>query len=187
MIQNHFTISWRFWLFWALAFLGFPIGGFIANLIVGPVATALRAGIAGAIVGVVLGLIQWFVLRAQIPMPFWWIIATSAGMALGLAISVALLGSEVSGNSLLGRAVITGVIVGAAQWLVLRQILPQSWIWIVVVALGWGIGWFITRSAGIDLDFKWPVFGASGALVFQLLTGLALYFLLRSSQGITTK
>ena len=187
MAQAYLNPYLRFWLFWALAFLGFPIGGYLANVIVGPVTTALRAGIAGAIVGAVLGLIQWFVLRAQIPVPFWWIIATSAGMALGLAISVAFFGSEVSGNSLLGRAVITGIIVGTAQWLVLRQILPQSWIWIVVVALGWGIGWFITRSAGIDLDFKWPVFGATGALAFQLLTGLALYFLLRSSQGITTE
>jgi hypothetical protein len=45
------------------------------------------------------------------------------------------------------------------------------------------VGWFVTRAAGIDLSFKWSVFGVSGALTFQLLTGLALYFLLRLSQG----
>jgi hypothetical protein len=44
------------------------------------------------------------------------------------------------------------------------------------------LGWFITRGAGIDLSYKWAVFGASGAITFQLLTGLALYFLLRTVQ-----
>jgi hypothetical protein len=59
-------------------------------------------------------------------------------------------------------------------------LLPQSVIWIGVVSLGWALGWFVTRAAGIDLSLKWYVFGMSGALAFQLLTGLVLYFLLRS-------
>ena len=184
MSQDLFTPSWRFWLFWGLAFLGFPIGGGLANIIIGPVTTTIQAGIAGAIAGAVLGVIQWLVLKGQIPVPFWWVIATSAGMALGLAISVAFLGSETSGNVLLWRAAITGVSIGVAQWILLRQISPQMWIWIVVITLGWVIGWFITRSAGIDLNLKWPVFGATGALAFQLLTGIAFYFILRSSPGV---
>jgi len=184
MPQVVFNLSWRFWLFWALAFLGFPIRGLLANAIVGPVTTTIRAGMAGAIAGAVLGVVQWFVLKGQIPVPLGWVIATSAGMALGLGISTALLGSETSGSVLLWRAAITGVSIGAAQWIVLRQILPQAWIWIAVVTLGWVVGWFITRSAGIDLNPRWPVFGASGAIVFQLLTGLAFYWLLRSSSGI---
>jgi hypothetical protein len=36
----------------------------------------------------------------------------------------------------------------------------------------------VTRAAGIDHAQHWPVFGASGALTFQLLTGLALAWLL---------
>ncbi len=143
------TISWRFWLFWVLAFLGFPIAGLLANLI-GAVTTPVRA----------------------------------LGMAVGLAISTVLLGSETGGNELLWRAAITGLCMGIAQWIVLRQVLPQSIIWIGVMAVAWAVGWFVTRSAGIDLSYKWSVFGASGALVFQLLTGLALYFLFRLSQGI---
>jgi hypothetical protein len=62
------------------------------------------------------------------------------------------------------------------------QLLPAFWI--AVIALGCGVGWFITRSAGIDLNPKWPVFGSTGALAFQFLTGLALYFLLRSFYGM---
>jgi hypothetical protein len=63
--------------------------------------------------------------------------------------------------------------------------LPHSIIWIGAVSLGWALGWFVTRSAGIDLSQKWYVFGMSGALAFQLLTGVALYFLLRTTKRVS--
>ena len=178
------SVSWRFWLFWVLAFLGFPIAGLLANL-VGAVITPARAILAGAVAGAVLGLVQWFVLKSRLPqLPVWWVIATSAGFAVGLAISTALLGSETGGSELLWRGVITGLCIGAAQFVVLQRVLPlpQSLIWIGVVGLLWALGWFITRGAGIDLSYKWAVFGASGAITFQLLTGVTLYFLLRTVQ-----
>jgi hypothetical protein len=177
------TTSWRFWMFWGVAFLGMPVAGFLANL-VGPVDTAGRASLAGAIAGAVLGLVQWLVLRSRLPVPLWWIVATSAGMAVGLTLSTVFLGSETAGNPLLWRALLTGVCIGLAQWLVVRPILPQSVVWIAVVGVAWVIGWFVTRSAGIDLSYKWSVFGASGALAFQLVTGLALYFLLRKPKAV---
>ena len=183
--MQEITTSWRFWLFWVFAFLGFPIAGLLANL-VGAVTTPVRAVLAGAIAGAVLGLFQWLVLKSRLPqLSIWWIIATSAGFAIGLAISTALLGSETAGSELLWRGVITGLCIGAAQCLVLRQVLPlpQSLIWIGVVGLVWALGWFVTRSAGIDLSLKWAVFGASGALIFQLVTGLALYFHAANSPG----
>jgi hypothetical protein len=177
----------RFWLFWVLAFLSFPIAGVLAIFVV-PVTTALRAVIAGAIAGAALGLIQWLVLKSRLPsLSIWWVAATSLGFAVGLAISTAFLGSETGGNELLWRGAITGLGIGIAQWIILRQVLPlpQSVIWIGVVALGWALGWFVTRAAGIDLSLKWYVFGVSGALAFQLLTGLVLYFLLRLPGGLT--
>jgi len=176
------STNWRFWLFWVLAFLSFPIAGLLANLI-GSVTTPLRAVIAGAIAGAVLGLIQWLVLKSRLPLlTIWWVVATSVGMAVGLALGTAFLGSETAGNELLWRGAITGLCIGVAQWIVLRQVLPlpQSVIWMGILSLGWALGWYVTRAAGIDLNPKWSVFGISGALTFQLLTGLALYFLLRS-------
>jgi len=173
--------NWRFWLFWAIAFLGFPIAGVLANLL-GPVTTPLKAVLAGAVAGAALGLVQWLVLRTRLPLPFWWFVATSAGMAVGLAIGTVFLGSETAGNELLWRALITGVCIGLAQWIVFQPVLPYSFIWIGVIGLSWVAGWFITRAFGVDLSFKWAVFGSSGALTFQLITGIALYFLLRSVQ-----
>ena len=176
------STTWRFWLFWVLAFFSFPIAGLLAIFVV-PVDTPVRALIAGAIAGAALGLIQWLVVKSRLPsLSIWWAVATSVGFAVGLAIGTVFLGSETAGNELLWRGAITGLCIGIAQWLILRQVLPlpQSVIWIGVVSLGWALGWFVTRAAGIDLSQKWYVFGMSGALTFQLLTGLALYFLLRS-------
>jgi hypothetical protein len=178
------SVSWRFWLFWILAFLGFPIAGLLANL-VGAVTTPARAIMSGVIAGAVLGLVQWLVLKSQLPqLPVWWVVATSAGFAVGLAISTSLLGSETAGSELLWRGVITGLCIGAAQFVVLQRVLPlpQSLVWIGMVGVLWALGWFITRSAGIDLNYKWAVFSASGAITFQLLTGLVLYFLLHTVQ-----
>lgn len=168
----------RFWLFWGIAFIGFPIAGVLSYLI-GAVNTPTRAIFAGAIAGATLGFVQWVVLNARLPLPISWVFATSIGMAVGLTISTAVLGSETNGNELLGRAVITGLCIGLAQWLVLRQVLPQSVIWVGVVGLAWVMGWFVTRSIGVDLGPKWSVFGSAGAITFQLVTGLALYFLTR--------
>jgi len=181
------SMYWRFWLFWVLALLSFPIAGLFANL-AGSVTTPVRAILAGAIAGATLGLIQWLVLKSRLPLsPTWWVVATAIGMAIGLAIGTVTLGSETGDNKLLWRGAITGLCIGIAQWLILRQILhlPQSMVWIGVVCLGWALGWFVTRSAGIDLSPKWSVFGVSGALTFQLLTGLALYFLLRSPKRLS--
>jgi hypothetical protein len=181
------STNWRFWLFWVLAFFSFPIAGLLALFVV-PVNTPVRALIAGAIAGAALGLIQWLILKARLPsLSIWWVVATSIGFATGLAIGTAFLGSETSGNELLWRGAITGLCIGVAQWIILRQVLawPQSVIWIGVVAVGWALGWFVTRAAGIDLSAKWYVFGMSGALTFQLLSGLALYFLLRSPKRLS--
>ena len=181
------STTWRFWLFWVLAFLSFPIAGVLAMFVV-PVTTPVRAIIAGTIGGAALGLVQWLVLKSRLPsLSIWWIAATSMGMAVGLATGTILLGSEIAGNELLWRGAVTGLCIGIAQWIILRQVLPlpQSIIWIGAVSLGWALGWFVTRAAGIDLSLKWYVFGMSGALTFQLLTGLALYFLLRSPKKLS--
>ena len=48
--------------------------------------------------------------------------------------------------------------------------------------LSWALGWIITRAVGIDLALQWSVFGSSGALTFQLLSGLTLAWMLRGNR-----
>lgn len=170
--------AWRFWAGWGLAFIGFPLGGLAATALVGGVTTPLDGAIGGAATGAVIGLTQWLVLRRHLALTPWWIAATAAGMGAGLALGITLLGIDTAGNTLPLRGLVTGAGIGIAQFVLLRGSSTRAWVWALVVAGGWAIGWLVTRAAGIDLGQHWSVFGASGALTFQLLTGLALTWLL---------
>jgi len=171
--------SLGFWLKWMLTFFAFPIGGGLAYLLVRSMAGAVKPAIGGFVTGLVLGTAQWLVFRQVIALSGWWIVATGIGLATGLALSVAVSGASIELRPLIVRAVLTGGLLGIAQWLLLRRHVTAAGLWIVVVAIGWALGWVVTRAAGVDLSRGWLVFGASGALAFAALTGLALIWLLR--------
>jgi hypothetical protein len=127
----------------------------------------------------VLGAVQWLALRRRLPLSPWWIAVTALGMGLGFALSIALLGTSTDGAALPLRGLITGVSIGLAQYVLLRGVSGRAPVWVLIVALGWALGWIITRAVGIDLSQQWTVFGSSGAIVFQLLTALTLSWMLR--------
>ena len=57
----------------------------------------------------------------------WWTLATTIAGAIVGAL-------EASGFELVATIVFTGLFIGAAQWLVLRQYIPKAFWWIVVIA-----------------------------------------------------
>jgi hypothetical protein len=175
--------GWRFWSAWGLAFLGFPLGGVAAAALVGAITTPLAGALGGALTGVVIGAVQWLVLRRRLLLTPAWIAATALGMGAGLALGIALLGTGTEGITLPLRGLITGAGIGAAQSLLLRRKISRAPVWALVVALSWAIGWLMTRAFGVDLAQQWSVFGSSGALLFQLLTGLTLAWLLHVRSG----
>jgi hypothetical protein len=168
---------------WALAFLGFPLGGLATWTLLGPITTPLAGTLGGALTSAVLGAVQWLALRCRLPLPPWWIAATALGMGIGLALGIALLGTRTDDATLPLRGLITGLSIGIAQFLMLRGISGRAPIWALIVALGWALGWMITRAVGIDLSQQWTVFGSSGAIVFQLLTGVALNWMLQRARA----
>ena len=168
-----------FWPGWGAAFLGFPIGGAAATLLVGPIESVGAALIAGAVAGGVIGAAQWLVLRRRIPLSALWVAATAGGMAVGMALGQVLLGDATTMQPLLLRGLVVGTAIGAAQAMLLRGIVPVPMTWAVVVALGWPLAWAVSAAIGLDLTRNWAVFGASGALILQLATGLTLAYLLR--------
>lgn len=183
MINLHLTArqgtDWRWWRNWGLAFLGFPLGGLAALGVAGGVETALDGALGGAAAGLVIGGVQWLALRSRFALPAWWIAATGVGMSAGLAASVALLGIDTAGNNLLLRGALTGLVIGFGQWLVLRRSVANAALWMPTIAIGWAVGWAVTRAAGVDLAPNFAVFGSTGAWAFQLLTGIALAWLHR--------
>jgi hypothetical protein len=175
--------GWGFWAGWGAAFLGFPIGGLAGMGVAGAITGVPQAALGGLATGAVIGAAQWLVLRRRLSLDYWWIVATAGGMSAGLALAVALLGIDTGDNSLPLRGLITGALIGISQYFVLRGLTNRAALWAAVVTLGWAIGWLVTRAAGVDLSPNFTVFGSTGAWAFQLLTGLALAWILRDKQA----
>jgi hypothetical protein len=174
------TGGWRFFLWWMLAFLGFPIGGLLALVLVGSVEGAGSGALGGALAGTVIGAAQWLLLRRYLRVGPEWILATALGLAIGDALGALLTGAGTGLGGLLVTGLATGVAVGLLQWrLVLRDRLVLASLWPPVVAIAWPLGWTVTWAFGIDVERGYYVFGATGALVFAALTGLAMLLMLR--------
>ncbi|MDQ0194169.1 hypothetical protein [Paenibacillus wynnii] len=164
---------------WMLTFFGFPLGGLISYLIVGSVMDVRSSALSGLIVGLVVGAAQWFVLRKAIPLSYWWILNSGVGVALGLYLGTVIIGTGIDSSELILRGGITGFCLGMMQWFLLKQHVRFSGVWIIAIPIFWALGWFTTKEVGIDLSKGWAVFGASGAIVFTILTYLVLRYIHR--------
>jgi hypothetical protein len=171
--------GWRFFLWWMLAFLGFPLGGELALLVVGPVEGALSGALGGALAGAVIGAAQWLVLRRYLRVGPEWVLATALGVAIGDALGTLLTGAGTGIGALLITGLATGVAVGLLQGGLLRGRVLRYRLWPLVVAIAWPVGWTVTWAFGIDVERGYYVFGASGALLFAAITGLAMLLMLR--------
>jgi hypothetical protein len=123
----------------------------------------LLPGIAGAAVGLALGILQSVVLQPHIARAWRWIPASALGWGLGWALALLIIPAPLE---FLAGIVIGGAL-GLAQWLVLRRAVHWAGWWIVVSALGWMTGLSLLPGALL-----------SGVLA-GLLTGVALELLLR--------
>jgi hypothetical protein len=175
----------RIWVWPLAALIGFPIGGEIANVVAGPVDSVGAAVAGGLIAGAVIGAAQWLALRRLVP---WiWIAVTSIGMALGLAVGAALVDYGISRGNLVVMGAVTGSLVGGLQALVLarRRISGAAW-WAVANPPAWALGWIVTSYVITkNVEEQFTNFGASGTLLFALLTSLLLAVLLRRTEPIT--
>jgi hypothetical protein len=167
---------------WPVAILvGFPIGGYAANIIVGKIDSVGAALIGGLIAGAIIGAAQWLALRPLVP---WvWIVATSVGMAAGLTAGAALVDYGISRGDLALMGAVTGFAVGGLQaFLLARRGSGALW-WAAVNPPAWALAWVVTTFV-ITKNVKehFAVFGASGALVFALVTWLVLTFVFRPNE-----
>jgi hypothetical protein len=153
---------------WLPTFLGFPLGGFAADLLVGPVDGPGPALIGGAVTGVILGAVQAWAIGTDGPSPRRWILATAAGLAVGLALGAAVVDYGTSIGELTVQGAITGLAVGAAQGSLLRGRLAL--VWAPALSAAWALGWATTTSIGVDVETQYTIFGSSGALVATVLT-----------------
>jgi hypothetical protein len=164
----------RGWLLWTAAFVSFPIAGIAAGLAVGRINDAMAALVGGLVAGAVIGFGQWLAARRLLGDPLAWIAATAAAMGVGLLAGAWAVGYGTSVGELAVMGAITGVPVGAAQALLLRDRVARSWAWAAAMPLLWALGWAVTTAAGIGVDRQYAVFGAFGAITFMALSGAVL-------------
>jgi hypothetical protein len=161
---------------WLVATAGFPIGGFVGHAVAGPAGTVIAALIGGLIAGVIIGGGQAGALALRPRAIAIWAGATAAGLAVPLIAVTALIGqiSTVFDAVLLGA--LTGLAIGAGQAFLLgREGVGNAWTWVGASAVAWAAGWFVTSAIGVALVPGWPVYGLSGALVSQIITGVVLW------------
>lgn len=172
----------RLWAWPVAILLSFPIGGYFADLAVDGVDSVAAALVGGLIAGLIIGAAEWFALRRWVS--WLWIAATSIGMAAGLAAGAALVDYGISRGDLLLMGAITGLGVGALQALVLaRSRIPGAFWWAVANPPAWALGWLVTSYVITrNVQDQFTNFGASGAIVFGLLTWLLLARLFRGTQ-----
>lgn len=168
---------------WIIAFLGFPIGGLIAITLIGRMDTSIDGLLGGIIAGVIIGGAQWIALKQFFSIDGRWVVATSAGLGLGIGLSALLWGTDTTLQAILTRAPLTGFLLGVAQWFILRQNVAHAYVWIPTLTLIYPAAWYITsRVIGDSINEAFFVFGASGALFFQITTGLVLRHLTHNSE-----
>jgi hypothetical protein len=163
----------RPWWLWIVTAFAFPLAGYIAHEVVGPVDAVAAAVWSGVFTGALIGVAQWALLRGRGATPRW-ILATAAGFGVGLAAGAALVDYETSRGALVAMGAVCGVAIGLAQVLSFAALRRHLLSWTLATGALWAIGWAVTTGAGIKVEDQWPVFGISGALVVVLVQSVLI-------------
>jgi hypothetical protein len=156
--------------------VAFPIAGYIGWKAGGRVDAVDAALIGGALTGAGLGAVEWWAADGALGRPAAWIGASAVGYAVGLAAGAALVGYDTDLGSLAVMGLVSGAVLGTAQGLALaphgdRRLAVA---WAAGMPVLFALGWSATTAIGVSVDDQFTVFGAAGAIVFMLLSGLLL-------------
>jgi hypothetical protein len=176
------SIARRIWLWPVSILVSFPIGGYIADLVVDGVDSVGGALTGGLIAGAVIGAAGWWALRQWVS---WiWIPATIGGMAVGLVAGAALVDYGIGRADLALMGAVNGAGIGVMQAVVLaRHRIPGALWWAVANPPAWALGWFVSSYViSRNIGERFPNFGASGAILYGVLTWLLLAVLFTASR-----
>ncbi len=163
---------------WMISFAGFPLGGFLAMILTGPVDSTTSALAGGLVTGAALGLVQAWALRLDRRQLTAWTLATALGLAAGLTLGASIVDFGTGMGDLALQGAVTGAVVGLAQAVVLRSRTGDvALAWPMYLAATYALGWVITTAGGIAVEDQFTTFGSFGALAAALLTSVLPVFL----------
>jgi hypothetical protein len=172
-------LGWRFWFLWLMAGavgwgLGVAWGSFAEpddlNMLQSS-PTIIWAGYLGvAVGGILIGVLQWLVLRRQLARAGRWVLA-SLGAAAIVGVVVFGVGMFNADVGWVGGAGLFGTAVGVLQWLVLRRQVARAGWWVLASTVGWVVGMPLGDIVG------GPALGAA----YGAITGTAMVWLLRQA------
>ena len=171
--------GWRVWFLWLLA-AAYGWGTAVEvtrlgelSLRTGP-SRVLAAYLGVAAAGLLVGVLQWLVLRKRVDRAGWWVLTSlgAAGVFGVLLFGPGSMGADMRWVVATGSF---GPVAGALQWLVLRGQIPRAAWWIPASAAGWILGMPVGEMVG------WNGIGA----VYGAVTGAVLVWLLRRTIGST--
>ena len=174
---------WGFWALWVLATVaGFAVAE--VTSVRGPAAvsdvvrgTAIAAGLSNlpghvlrhTLTGVMLGAMQWFLLRRRVVQARWWVVASTLTFLLGGLIP---LSQPITAVDWATVGAVDGVLLGGAQWLLLRRQYAGAGWWFVALAASLPVALAVGFTAG---QYSYLLAGTLTGGV----TGLVMLWLLR--------
>jgi hypothetical protein len=189
-MRNPYAVGSSYWTILTAAGLGLGLlGGLLVGVPLGRIVNAMIVtGAATGTVGAVLGGMQSIALRPLRVKALWWIVATMAGLGVGLAagvITVEQAGILITGKrpnvvrldvparalSFVVLGLVAGLLLGAAQSFALRKRAPQVEHWIMTTGIGLAVA-FASASLLLGLA-RLNIASASGFTVFVLISGCA--------------
>ena len=164
--------GWR----WVLVALAIPIVGLVGWAASGPVDAVGPALLGGALTGAGLGAVQWWAADGSLGRPAAWIAVSALAYAAGLAAGAALVGYDTDIGALALMGAVSGGVLGGAQALLLarRGEVRLAVAWAAATPAIFALGWCATTAIGVSVEDQFTLFGAAGAVVFMVLSGLVL-------------
>ena len=174
-------IGWIDWFLWVLLT---TVGWFFAYLIIyilveiidevvsgsSVLGTILIHFMIGACLGSMVGLMQWLYLREHVSRAGWWVLASTAGLAVVVGGFGWTTAEGFDTDVLDWELALGGAVTGILQWLVLRGQVSRAGWWVLASTVGWGLSMVGNLSEAPCLV---------GGVVLGAVTGVALVWLLR--------